>query len=85
MCVCVHLCSKTRAAAGRTTILIAHRLSTIRSADEIVVMNEGAVVERGAHDELLTMHGRYYDLWTMQNSPSVEDADTYVTPPQPQP
>ncbi|TVY38694.1 Leptomycin B resistance protein [Lachnellula occidentalis] len=50
------------AAAGRTTITIAHRLSTIKDADNIVVMTEGRIVEQGTHNELLAMHGAYYNL-----------------------
>lgn len=51
---------------NRTTIVIAHRLSTIRKADEICVMHEGAIVERGRHDELITMNGYYKRLCDMQ-------------------
>ena len=51
---------------NRTTIVIAHRLSTIRKADEICVMHEGAIVERGQHDELITMNGYYKRLCDMQ-------------------
>ena len=46
----------------RTTITIAHRLSTIRNADQIAVVNKGVVVENGAHDELLSKGGLYYEL-----------------------
>jgi len=47
---------------GRTTLVIAHRLSTVRQADEIVVMNDGVVVERGRHDELIALNGKYAEL-----------------------
>jgi subfamily B ATP-binding cassette protein MsbA len=52
---------------GRTTFVIAHRLSTIRRADQILVMEQGRIVERGTHDELYALHGRYYDLYTRQH------------------
>jgi len=51
---------------NRTTIVIAHRLSTIRRADQILVIEAGRVVERGNHDELINLKGRYYDLYTYQ-------------------
>lgn len=50
------------AAQGRTTIVIAHRLSTIRTADNIVVMSEGRIVEQGTHDQLLEEKGAYFNL-----------------------
>ncbi|MFC6644072.1 ABC transporter ATP-binding protein [Granulicella cerasi] len=52
---------------GRTTFVIAHRLSTIRKADQILVVEQGRIVERGTHDELFAMQGRYYDLYTRQH------------------
>jgi ABC-type multidrug transport system fused ATPase/permease subunit len=52
---------------GRTTFVIAHRLSTIRRADQILVVEQGLIVERGTHEELYAMHGRYYDLYTRQH------------------
>jgi subfamily B ATP-binding cassette protein MsbA len=51
---------------NRTTIVIAHRLSTIKKADQILVIENGRIVERGNHDELLKAEGRYYDLYTFQ-------------------
>ncbi len=51
---------------GRTTIVIAHRLSTIRQADQILVVESGKIAERGTHDELIALQGRYYDLYTYQ-------------------
>ena len=52
---------------GRTTFVIAHRLSTIRRADQILVMEAGRIVERGTHQELYAMRGRYYELYTKQH------------------
>jgi subfamily B ATP-binding cassette protein MsbA len=52
---------------GRTTFVIAHRLSTIRSADQILVIENGLVVESGNHEELYQKRGRYYDLYTRQH------------------
>ena len=51
---------------GRTTFVIAHRLSTIRSADQILVLEHGEIVERGTHDELLALSGRYRQLYDKQ-------------------
>jgi ATP-binding cassette subfamily B protein len=52
--------------SGRTAFVIAHRLSTIRNADQILVLKEGQIVERGKHEELLTRRGSYYDLYVSQ-------------------
>ncbi len=52
---------------NRTTFVIAHRLSTIRKADQILVIEDGIIAERGKHDELLDAKGRYYELYTYQS------------------
>ena len=51
---------------GRTAIVIAHRLSTIRKADLICVIDDGRIIERGRHDELVTNGGLYHDLYERQ-------------------
>jgi ATP-binding cassette subfamily B protein len=60
-----------RIAQGRTTIVIAHRLSTVMNADQILVMDQGRVVERGTHAELLARGGRFAKMWAMQ----LQDSD----------
>ena len=49
---------------NRTTFVIAHRLSTVRNADAIMVLEHGEIIERGNHDDLLALKGRYYELYT---------------------
>jgi len=51
---------------GRTSFVIAHRLSTIRNADQVLVVSEGQIVERGTHESLLAARGVYYDLYMSQ-------------------
>jgi ABC-type multidrug transport system fused ATPase/permease subunit len=65
----------TEALSGRTSIVIAHRLSTVRAADVILVVEDGRIVERGTHDQLMARGGRYAELYETQfgNQPDPED------------
>jgi ABC-type transport system involved in Fe-S cluster assembly fused permease/ATPase subunit len=54
------------AARGRTTLVIAHRLSTVMNADEIIVLDQGRILERGGHAELLARGGAYAQMWRLQ-------------------
>jgi ATP-binding cassette subfamily B protein len=58
----------TKLLEGRTSFVIAHRLSTIRDADLILVMNQGDIIEKGTHEELLEQGGFYADLYESQFS-----------------
>ena len=49
---------------GRTTLAIAHRLSTVRNANAIMVLENGEIIERGDHEDLIGQHGRYNELYT---------------------
>src|SRR2546430_7754890 len=62
---------------GRTTFVIAHRLSTIRRADEILVVEAGCIIERGTHETLYALGGRYYDLYTKQHA---VEANLFLAP-----
>ncbi len=68
----------TEALRGRTALVIAHRLSTIRAADQILVVEDGEVVERGGHHELLEADGRYAELYHTQfdEKPQVSVVET---------
>jgi ATP-binding cassette subfamily B protein len=59
-------------ARNRTTLIIAHRLSTITHADQILVMEQGQIIERGTHAQLLEAHGRYAEMWQMQERTAVD-------------
>ncbi len=62
---------------GRTTFVIAHRLSTIRRAEQILVVEAGSVIERGTHETLYALGGRYYDLYTKQHA---VEANLFLAP-----
>ncbi len=62
------------ALVGRTSLVIAHRLSTVRQADQILVVQDGRVVERGGHDELLAQAGLYTELYRTQFEKQVESS-----------
>ena len=64
-----------RIAKGRTTLIIAHRLSTIMDADQILVLDHGRIIERGAHRELLDAEGAYASMWALQLQEEMETAD----------
>jgi ABC-type multidrug transport system fused ATPase/permease subunit len=66
-----------RLRAGRTTFVIAHRLSTITSADQILVLEHGEIVERGSHAQLLELGGRYHDLYRRQYQ---LESDQFINP-----
>jgi ATP-binding cassette subfamily B protein len=64
-----------RVAAGRTTLVIAHRLSTVVDAEQILVMQQGRIVERGTHDSLLAQGGAYAAMWALQQAQRDEAVD----------
>ena len=70
-----------RLMAGRTSIVIAHRLSTIRNAGIIYVVQEGEIVERGTHEELMKVHGLYFKLDELQFGSEVTASEVQTTAP----
>lgn len=69
-----------RLMAGRTTIIIAHRLSTVRNADQIVVLNDGKIAERGTHSELMRRQGIYWHLNQVQSQAALDDIERPMRP-----
>ena len=63
--------------SGRIAVVIAHRLSTIRSADRILVIEQGEITEQGNHEALMKMQGRYYKLYTQQSLSEFIDEENY--------
>ncbi len=70
-----------RIAQGRTTIVIAHRLSTVMNADEILVMDQGVIIERGRHAELLAREGYYAQMWRLQQQERSDALTVTASPP----
>lgn len=68
---------------GRTTFVIAHRLSTIKHADLIMVLDRGEIVERGTHDELMRLEGRYYQMYQLQQGQSLQQQHAAPLMPAP--
>ena len=60
---------------NRTSIVVAHRLSTIAGLDQIVVLDEGKIVEKGSHKKLLKNNGEYAKLWSRQSGAFLDDKD----------
>ena len=56
-------------------LIIAHRLATVKHCDKIIVMDQGSIIEEGAHEELLAQKGQYYKLWEMQQGNFVVERD----------
>ena len=70
-----------RLMANRTSFVIAHRLSTVRNADQILVMQQGEIIERGSHEELLERNGLYARLAKIQNTTFIEESFEKIEAP----
>ncbi|EAW70697.1 ATP-binding cassette, sub-family B (MDR/TAP), member 6, isoform CRA_d, partial [Homo sapiens] len=68
--------SLAKVCANRTTIVVAHRLSTVVNADQILVIKDGCIVERGRHEALLSRGGVYADMWQLQQGQEETSEDT---------
>ena len=70
----------------KSMLIIAHRLATVKNCDEIIVMNQGEIVEQGSHEELLARKGEYYKLWEMQQGNFVvrEEENTQMKVEEPE-
>jgi len=64
---------------GRTVFVIAHRLSTVVHADQILVLDQGRIIERGTHVELLAARGAYHRLYSLQFGPAAKTGDPMIT------
>ncbi|NWG87539.1 MAG: metal ABC transporter permease, partial [Hydrogenophilaceae bacterium] len=73
-----------RISENRTTLVIAHRLSTVVDADEILVMEAGRIVERGRHEQLLKLNGRYAEMWRLQLREEKENLTAPAAPERPE-
>uniref|UniRef100_A0A8C7P9F2 ATP-binding cassette sub-family B member 6 n=1 Tax=Oncorhynchus mykiss TaxID=8022 RepID=A0A8C7P9F2_ONCMY len=73
--------SLTKVCSNRTTIVVAHRLSTIIGANQILVLSDGQIAERGRHDELLAKEGLYCDMWMKQQQAQDSDSASDTEPP----
>ena len=71
------------AAEGRTALVIAHRLSTVMNADEILVLDQGRIVERGRHNQLLAQDGAYAQMWALQQQEEANEPDSNALPATP--
>lgn len=71
-----------KAGKGRTTVVVSHRLSTITDADVIIFMDQGVMVERGSHDQLMAKRGRYFNLVRANQRSDEEDAEKRMNHPR---
>ena len=57
----------------KTTLIIAHRLSTVVNADNIIVLDKGSIVEKGTHQSLIDLKGKYFEMWEIQKETKLKD------------